>query len=202
MVLLGALFFIGGCSASSNKANTYIVHNDASGDIYNPQMLNEKNEYVFYFLYTENPDAYEAGGHSLINLGVRGLPEYLRVRWKEYLDGEWIEKKIDVESSVPKGFWGHIYVSILADNSLALSWIMKRNHAFGQGTKDCGGYIFEHYSDEETKVTIEKKMVKLNAYRAQKEKDIKAGLGYKYKTPKYYDTVEEADYRCNIYFYL
>jgi hypothetical protein len=138
-------------------------------------------------------------------LHTKDLPsslESLKVRWKKTQDGEWIEKIIDVKSTVPKGLWGHIYVSVLADDSLALSWIMQHKHAYGIGAKDCGGYIFEHYYDEEAKVTIEKKMEKLSAYRAQKEKDIKAGLGDKYNTPKYYDTVEEADYRCNIYFYL
>src|SRR5690554_3753995 len=124
-ILLGMLLFIGGCSASSNNANTYVVHNDSGRGVYSPQMLNEKDEYVFYFIYPENPRAYDAGAHSLINLGVRGVPEYLRVRWKRHFEGEWIEKEIDVKSTVPNGFWGRIYVSVLADDSLALSWIMK-----------------------------------------------------------------------------
>ncbi|WP_339674659.1 hypothetical protein [uncultured Zhongshania sp.] len=196
-----ALFFIEGCSALNDKAYIiYAVHNDTGRDLYEPEMINEKGELVFRIYGGNMP--YEDGSHNGLTQDVLGVPEYLRVRWKEYLDGEWIERKVDVKSAVPKGFWGDIYVSVLSVNEVELSWIMQYKHAYGIGTKDCGGYIFEHYYDEETKATIEKKMLKLNAYTVQKEKDIKAGLGDKYKTPKYYDTVEEADYRCNIYFYL
>ncbi|MBW2939420.1 hypothetical protein [Zhongshania aquimaris] len=190
-----------GCVMQQTKLFGFIVHNQSDSEVYQVEMHDEKDR-VVYYLSSSSPPIRKNRHLSIGALDALRAPEYLVVRWKTASDGIWIEKKIDVESAVPKGFWGHIYVSVLSDESLALSWVMKRKHAMGQGTKDCGGYIFEHYYDEETKATIEKKMVKLNAYTVQKEKDIKAGLGDKYKTPKYYDTVEEADYRCNIYFYL
>lgn len=87
-------------------------------------------------------------------------------------------------------------------DEMALSWVMSRKHAYGIGSKDCGGYIFEHYFDEYAKERIKINMQKLDSYREKKEREIKAGLREKYSTPKYWDTATEADFRCNIYLYL
>ncbi len=77
-------------------------------------------------------------------------------------------KKIDVKSAVPKGFFGDIYVSLLPGDEMALSWVMKRKHDYGIGSKDCGGYIFEHYFDEYAKERIKINMQKLDSYREKK----------------------------------
>ncbi|WP_295871710.1 hypothetical protein [uncultured Zhongshania sp.] len=196
-----ALFSIEGCSALNDKAYIiYAVHNDTGRHLYEPEMINEKGELVFRIYGGNMP--YEDGSHNGLTQNVLGVPEYLRVRWKEYLDGEWVEKKIDVKSAVPKGFFGDIYVSILPDDEMAVSWVMKRKHASGIGSKDCGGYIFDHYYDDEAKKRVKKNMQKLNTYREGRERDIQSGLVEKYRTPKYLDTATEADFRCNIYLYL
>ncbi len=198
------LFFIMWCSSCTTLTTYYYsfsLHNDGASDVYQPLILNEKDEWVYQTTDPNSPFLpREYSGLHTANLS--STLKYLKVRWKKAPDGNWIEKRIDVRSGVPKNFWGAVYVSILPNDKLALSWIMKREHANGQGSEDCGGYIFEHYYDEETKASIEENMQELSAYRDQKAKDLQAGLVDKYRTPKYLDTATEADFRCNIYFYL
>lgn len=84
-------FFIEGCSALNDKAYIiYVVHNDTGRDLYAPEMINEKGEHVFRDFGADRP--YEDDAYTTLSLGILGVPEYLRVRWKEHLDGEWIEK--------------------------------------------------------------------------------------------------------------
>ncbi len=202
--LLGVLFMAlcsGSCTTLATHYYSFSIHNDSTSDVYLPFMLNQKNEPVYQTTDPDNPflPREYSGLHTA---DLSSTLEYLEVRWKKTPDSNWIEKKIDVRAAVPNGFWGAIYVSILPNDELALSWIMKREHANGQGSEDCGGYIFEHYYDEETKASIEENMQELNAYRDQKAKDLQAGLVDKYRRPKYLDTATEADFRCNIYLYL
>ena len=92
LILFSALFFVQGCGALNDKAYIiYAVHNDTGRDLYAPEMINEKGELVFRDFGAGRP--YEDGAYTTLSLGVLGVPKYLRVRWKEYVDGDWIEKK-------------------------------------------------------------------------------------------------------------
>jgi hypothetical protein len=92
LILFSALFFVQGCGALNDKAYIiYAVHNDTGRDLYAPEMINEKGELVFRDFGAGRP--YEDDAYTTLSLGVLGVPKYLRVRWKEYVDGDWIEKK-------------------------------------------------------------------------------------------------------------
>ncbi|WP_422447341.1 MULTISPECIES: hypothetical protein [unclassified Endozoicomonas] len=196
-LLLMVSSLMSGCSAFGRNFYSIGVHNDTESSLYFTEVLNELDQYIFHKGKMIIP--FKSKDFSIIgSVPIKDTPEYGLVRWKFEEEGDWIEKKVKVKEGLPDNFQGAIYFSILNENEVFISWILKNDKS---KAVDCGGYIFEKYHYR-AKPYVDKDIAMWQDYMEQKEADLKAGLTDKYKKPKFYDTVTEKWFHCNVRAYL
>ncbi|WP_422463403.1 hypothetical protein [Endozoicomonas sp. ALB115] len=190
------VLLISGCSQM--KYYNFVVHNDSESDIYNIEVISNKEE----SLYPGHPGSYaflekgHAGG--TVSLPMESVPDLVHIQWKNHKNGSLFKKIINLKELLPNHFLGDVFFSITGKDNIFLSWVQTKSN---YRSLDCGGYIFEKYYYR-AKPKIDKNIADWQSYLKQKEADLKAGLTDKYKKPKYYDQVTEADFRCNDLLYL
>lgn len=174
--------------------NVYL-HNETSEDLKDAFVSTDGGDVVLLYApiaqstYTTNS-----------NIPVKKTPENLAVEWTSIDSGTAFKKSLSVSDKLSSNNEHRVdtYISVIEGNEIRLSWIILNKNL---KSLDCGGYIFDKYSDE-AKPKIEERIKKWRAYLAKKEKDIKEGNTEPYKTEKYYDKVSEADFRCNHFSYV
>ncbi|MGI2030456.1 hypothetical protein [Endozoicomonas acroporae] len=196
LMALSALV-ISGCNQM--KYYSVVVHNDSGIDLYDIKVISSSGE----SLYPGHPGTYHFLGSNLsggtVSLPMKSIPDYVTIEWGNQEGGELVKKKLNVEKKLPKEFWGGVIFSVLENRDVEISWKLRGGES--ERYINCGGYIFEKYYYR-AKPKIDKNIADWQSYLKQKEADLKAGLTDKYKKPKYYDQVTEADFRCNDLLYL
>lgn len=78
------------------------------------------------------------------------------IGWKYGVNQKYIDKKIVLDNHLESNFQGSIFISILEDESLEMSWVSKDKNT---GLRNCGGYIFKRlkYVAEENLRKIQEK---------------------------------------------
>lgn len=185
------------CSSLGAKNFNIYLDNDTSRDIYDPRVTSDDGRYLI--IHSKNFPLISRGSTNAHGISVRSIPKELTVRWKEYLQGPWIERRIAVREVLGRDFDGITFVSILEDGSLALSW-EKRNRKMT--TVGCGGYIYETYYDR-AKPRIERNLeYSRRAYLKRKEVDLAAGKTGPYKKDGYPDSLSEIAFKCDFMPYM
>ncbi|MBQ0758883.1 MAG: hypothetical protein KBT72_04425 [Zhongshania sp.] len=138
VVLLIAAWLAGGCGSFDSRLIGFSLHNDTGETLFNPWIKTDKNKYVYGSSLRVMPFKNRAGG-GVNFFEFNRLPEYLVVGWKYGIDESYIERKIYLNESLGGDYKGNIFVSILNDNSLGLSWVSVDE---GTGLRVCEGYIF------------------------------------------------------------
>jgi hypothetical protein len=184
------------CALLEPRYFNIYLDNDTSQRIYAPQAISEIDQYLI--IHSEDFPLRAKSSTNAHAIPVRSIPKEMRVRWKNELQGQWVERRIAIREVLGSRFNGIAFVSILEDTSLALSWLKRDGK---MRTIGCGGYIFDTYY-ERARPQIERNISRWQAYLKKKEADLAAGITEPYKKETYYDRMDETTFRCSFLAYL
>jgi hypothetical protein len=138
ILLLVIAWGLNGCGSFAYQSIGFSLHNDTEKTLFNPWIKTDENKYVYGSSLKVMP--FKKGSGGRINVfDFKRLPEYLVVGWKYDVDENYIEEKIYLKESLDKDYKGNIFISILDDQSLRLSWVRVDENS---GLRVCDGYIF------------------------------------------------------------